>query len=179
MIKVTPANIALLAPSARSSYRAAFVNGQQWLDHYGISVNALRVAHFMAQMLHESAGLTIQFENLNYSAQRLPVVWPTRFQPKGPLDPAAYAHNPQKLANTVYARVQLGNTAAGDGYKYRGRGLLQLTGKASYQAATAELRKDNPKSPDFVADPDAVISADWALAIAASEWAAKGCNASG
>ncbi|MRD46690.1 lytic enzyme [Caenimonas koreensis DSM 17982] len=177
MIKVTPANIALLAPSARSSYRAAFLNGQQWLDHYGISANALRTAHFMAQMLHESAGLTIQFENLNYSAQRLPVVWPTRFQPKGPLDPAAYAHNPQKLANTVYARAELGNTAAGDGYKYRGRGLLQLTGKASYQAATAELRKDNPEAPDFVAAPDAVISADWALAIAASEWAAKGCNA--
>ncbi|MBC7603385.1 MAG: lytic enzyme, partial [Ramlibacter sp.] len=139
-ITITPAQLALLAPSARSSYRDAFAKGQQWLDQYGISGNNLRIAHFMAQMLHESGGLTIQFENLNYSAGRLPIVWPSRFLPKGPLDPADYAHDPQKLANEVYARASLGNTSPGDGYKYRGRGLLQLTGKASYEEATNEMR---------------------------------------
>ena len=63
-----------------------------------------------------------------------------------------------------------------DGYTYRGRGLLQLTGKASYQEATVMLRKDNPAAPDFAAAPDEVIGAEWCLAIAATEWVAKGCN---
>ena len=64
----------------------------------------------MAQMLYESGGLTIQFENLNYSAERLPKVWPSRFKPKGSLNPIDYAHNPQKLANEVYGG-RMGNTA--------------------------------------------------------------------
>ena len=174
-IQITPGQIAALAPSARSSYREAFANGQEVLDRFGISATPLRVAHFMAQMLHESGALTIQFENLNYSAQRLPVVWPSRFMPKGPLDPAAYAHNPEKLANEVYGG-RMGNSAPGDGFRYRGRGLLQLTGKDSYAEATRILRQTNAKAPDFTADPDAVITAAWCLEVAASEWFSKGCN---
>ena len=175
-VNVTIAQILHLAPSARSSYRTAFQNGKAILDQFKISDNNLRVAHFMAQILHECGGLTIQFENLNYSAARLPQVWPERFKPRGPLDPADYANNPQKLANEVYAR-RMGNTAPNDGYTYRGRGLLQLTGKESYQKATTDLRTTDPSAPDFVTDPDEVISAQWCLAIAASEWYAKGCNA--
>ncbi|MFA5902710.1 MAG: hypothetical protein WC836_02160, partial [Desulfobacula sp.] len=83
-IQITPEQIASLAPSARSSYREAFANGQEVLDRFGISDTPLRLAHFMAQMLHESGAFTIQFENLNYSALRLPMVWPGRFMPKGP-----------------------------------------------------------------------------------------------
>lgn len=175
-IQVTLPQIMLLAPNARSSYRDAFQNGQAFLDQYRISETALRVAHFMAQILHESGGLAIQFENLNYSAERLPKVWPSRFKPKGPLNPADYAHNQQKLANEVYGN-RMGNTAPDDGYTYRGRGLLQLTGKDSYRDATTILRRENPAAPDFVAFPDEVISADWCLAIAAAEWFSKGCNA--
>lgn len=175
-INVTLAQVLLLAPNARSSYRDAFQNGQAILDQHGISQTRLRVAHFMAQVLHESGGLTIQFENLNYSPERLPKVWPSRFKPKGPLNPATYAHNPQKLANEVYGN-RMGNTEPNDGYNYRGRGLLQLTGKDSYREATTILRKENPAAPDFVATPDEVISAQWCLAIAASEWVSKGCNA--
>src|ERR1700704_5169576 len=92
-VLVTLEQIATLAPSARSSYRDAFAAGQDVLDRFGISDTPLRVAHFMAQILHESGGLTIQFENLNYSAERLPRFWPKRFRPVGPLDPAAFAHN--------------------------------------------------------------------------------------
>jgi len=176
-VLVTLEQISKLAPSARSSYRDAFSNGQPVLDQFQISANPLRVAHFIAQVMHESGGLTIQFENLNYSAQRLPAVWPSRFQPKGPLDPAQFAHNPEKLANEVYARAELGNTSAGDGFKYRGRGLLQITGKVSYGEATRALRRTFPDAPDFVADPDQAISADWCLKVAASEWDSKGCNA--
>ncbi len=165
-----------LAPNARSSYRTAFQNGQAILDWHKISASPLRVAHFMAQMLHESIGLAVQFENLNYSAERLVVVWPSRFKPRGPLNPAAYAYNPQKLANEVYGG-RMGNTGPNDGYTYRGRGLLQLTGKDSYREVTEIVRKVNPAAPDFVALPDEVISPNWCVAIAAAVWAAKGCNA--
>jgi putative chitinase len=174
--KITLDQLLSLAPSIRSSYRMAFLNGESFLNQYGISNTPLRVAHFMAQMLHESGGLTIQFESLNYSPERLPKVWPSRFLPKGPLDPVAFAHNPQKLANEVYGK-RMGNTAPTDGYTYRGRGLLQLTGKESYAQATRILRTSNPAAPDFVAAPDEVIGPQWSLAVAASEWEAKGCNA--
>lgn len=96
-IDVTAIQIAKLAPSARSSYRDAFANGRAVLDRYQISAAALRLAHFMAQVLHKSGALTIQFENLNYSAERLPKVWPNRFKPKGLLDPSAYARSPECL----------------------------------------------------------------------------------
>jgi putative chitinase len=165
-----------LAPNARSSYREAFQNGQEILDRSGISATALRVAHFMAQILHESGGLSIQFENLNYSPERLPKVWPARFRPKGALDPAEFAHNPEKLANEVYGG-RMGNAGPNDGFTYRGRGLMQLTGKASYEEATRSLRSHVSTAPDFVASPDDVISSQWCLAIAASEWVKKGCNA--
>ena len=82
-VNVTLSQILHLAPNARSSYRDAFKNGQAVFDQHKISETPLRVAHFMAQMLHESGGLAIQFENLNYSAERLPKVWPSRFKPKG------------------------------------------------------------------------------------------------
>lgn len=174
-VTITEHDIAILAPSARSSYREAFANAQPVLDQFGISESPLRMAHFMAQVLHECGGLTIQFENLNYSAERLPKVWPSRFQPTGPLNPAAYAHNPQKLANEVYGR-RMGNTAPDDGFTYRGRGLLQLTGKDSYREATQIVRSSFPQAPDFVQAPDEVISADWCVTVAAAEWLQKGCN---
>ena len=175
-VNVTLSQIMHLAPNARSSYREAFQNGQTVLDQHKISETPLRVAHFMAQVLHESGGLTIQFENLNYSAERLPKVWPSRFKPNGPLNPTDYAHNPQKLANEVYGH-RMGNTDPNDGFTYRGRGLLQLTGRESYQEVTTILRSENPTAPDFVSSPDEVISAKWCLAIAASVWLSKGCNA--
>jgi len=173
---VTLDQILHLAPNARSSYREAFQNGQPLLDQFSISDNPLRLAHFMAQVLHESGGLANQIESLNYSAERLPKVWPSRFKPIGPLDPADFAHNEEKLGNEVYGG-RMGNTGPNDGFTYRGRGLLQLTGRDSYREATATLRAQNPAAPDFVAMPDAVFSAQWCLAIAVAEWASKGCNA--
>ena len=175
-VKITLDQILHLAPNIRPNYSEAFQIGQAVLDQHKISDSPLRVAHFMAQILHESGGLTIQYENLNYSAERLPKVWPSRFKPKGSLNPADYAHNPQKLANVVYGG-RMGNIGADDGYTYRGRGLLQLTGKDSYKEATDILHKETPTAPDLVATPDEVIGANWCLSIAAAEWVAKGCNA--
>jgi putative chitinase len=174
-LTVTLDQILQLAPNARSSYREAFRNGQPVFEQFGVSETPLRVAHFMAQVLHESGGLANQIESLNYSAERLPKVWPSRFKPTGPLDPADFAHNQQKLGNEVYGG-RMGNTGPNDGFTYRGRGLLQLTGKDSYQEATTTLRAQNPAAPDFVATPDDVFGAEWCVAIAAAEWASKGCN---
>lgn len=175
MIEVSLLQILQLAPNARSSYRNAIANGKTVLDAYGISETPLRVAHFFAQVLHECGGLTIQFENLNYSAKRLPVVWPWRFKPRGPLDPNNFAHDPERLANEVYGG-RMGNTAPGDGFAYRGRGLMQLTGKESYRNRTKDLRKLFPDAADFVQQPDMVISEKWCLAVAAAEWDSSGCN---
>ena len=175
-VTITLDDIRGLAPNARSSYREAFQNGQPVLDQCGITASPLRVVHFMAQVLHESGGLTRQIESLNYSPQRLPQVWPSRFKPIGPLNPAEFAHNEQKLGNQVYGG-RMGNSGPNDGFTYRGRGLLQLTGKGSYESATRAARAQDPTAPDFVASPDAVFSARWCLVVAAAEWAAKGCNA--
>ena len=175
-VNVTLAQIQRLAPNARSSYREAFQNGQALLDQSGISNNALRVAHFMAQVFHESSELSFQIESLNYSPERLPKVWPSRFKPIGPLDPREFAHNQEKLGNAVYGG-RMGNNGPNDGFTYRGRGLLQLTGRDSYAEATTNLRRQNPAAPDFVTTPDAVFSAQWCLAVAAAKWAAVGCNA--
>jgi putative chitinase len=159
-VNVTLAQIQHLAPNARSSYRDAFQNGQVLLDQCGISDSPLRVAHFMAQVLHESSGLSFQIESLNYSPERLPKVWPSRFKPAGPLDPLLFAHNQEKLGNEVYGG-RMGNTGPND----------------SYLEATTNLRKQNAAAPDFVTTPDAVFSAQWCLAVAAAKWASVGCNA--
>ena len=89
-----------------------------------------RVAAFIAQMAHES-GLTIKEENLNYSAKRLTQVWPSRFPMLARAEP--YARNPEKLANKVYSgRMGNGDEASGDGWRFRGAGPLQLTGRSNW-----------------------------------------------
>jgi putative chitinase len=182
-VRVTIEQLVRLAPQMRPGYREAFCAGQGVLDRWGISASPARVAHFLAQVLHESQALTVEYENLSYSARRLVEVWPTRFRPRGPLDPAAYARNPRQLANLVYGG-RMGNRSPDDGYAYRGRGLLQLTGRASYERVTAMLRAalvpslavPLPALPDFVARPDAVLDPQWCLEVAAAMWCDKGCN---
>jgi putative chitinase len=112
----------------------------------------LRVAHFMAQIGHETGSLRRLEENLDYSAQRLRQVWPSRF----PDDATAqqYAHQPQRLANFVYAsRLGNGDPASGDGWRYRGRGYIQLTGRANYRTYGAVAGTDVEANPDVVSDP--------------------------
>lgn len=175
-VHVTVEQLEQLAPRMRPGYREAFRNGQPVLERWGIAASPRRVAHFLAQVLHESQALTVEYENLQYSAARLAAVWPSRFRPHGPLDPAAYARDPRKLANLVYGG-RMGNEQSGDGYAYRGRGMLQLTGRAAYARASALLRADAAgASPDFVADPDAVVEPRWSLQVAAAIWCDKGCN---
>lgn len=174
-VNVSLEQIAQLAPLMQPRYQAAFAEGQAVLDSWGISDSPRRIVQFLAQVLHESLALTLDYEDLDYSAARLPAVWPMRFRPQGPLEPVAYAHNPRKLANLVYGQ-RMGNVAPGDGYLYRGRGLLQLTGKESYARASRALRARVAASPDFVAHPDAVLDPAWCLPAAAAIWEDKGCN---
>jgi putative chitinase len=105
---------------------------------------------FLGQILEESAMLEHLEENLNYSAPRLMQVWPSRFPT---LERAqACAHNPEALANQVYAK-RLGNDERGDGWKYRGRGLVQVTGKSNYAAVCRATGIDCLNDPDLLAQP--------------------------
>lgn len=123
---------------------------------FGITTN-LRLAHFLAQCAFESTNFTATVENLNYSAQRLLQVFPTYFKN---VDVNAYARNPQKIGSRVYAnRMGNGNEASGDGYKYRGRGYIQLTGKNNYQSFTGFVGEDCVANPDQVATKYPLASA--------------------
>ena len=115
---------------------------------FGITTN-LRLAHFLAQCALESTGFTATVENLNYSAQRIPKVFKKRF--KG-VDPAPYAHDPEKLGNYVYANKNgNGDEASGDGFKFRGRGYIQLTGKNNYTSFSNFIGENCVANPDLVA----------------------------
>ena len=111
----------------------------------------VRAAHFFAQTSHETGGFKAFSENLNYSAQGLQGIFGKYFP--GNLE-ESYARQPEKIANRVYAsRMGNGDEASGDGWKYRGRGALQLTGKANYQAFADYLKK-----PEVLTNPDLVAT---------------------
>jgi putative chitinase len=111
----------------------------------------IRAAHFFAQTSHETGGFKAFSENLNYSAQGLQGIFGKYFP--GTLE-ESYARQPEKIANRVYAdRMGNGNEASGDGWKYRGRGALQLTGKSNYQAFADYL-----KNPEVLTNPDLVAT---------------------
>ena len=113
----------------------------------------VRAAHFFAQTAHETGGFKAFSENLNYSADGLNKIFPKYFKNAG-RDANAYARNPEKIANVVYAsRMGNGDEASGDGWKFRGRGALQLTGKANYQAFSDYL-----KNPAIMTNPDLVAN---------------------
>ena len=148
--------------------------GPQWLEPLNetfekYQINTLkRQACFLGQALHESGGFKNLTENLNYSAQGLMRTWPSRFPD---IDTAEkYEHNPSKIADKVYSG-RMGNTEDGDGAKYIGRGIFQLTGKENYANCGLGLGVDLLGHPDWLATPEyATLSAGW-------YWNKKGLNA--
>jgi len=111
----------------------------------------VRAAHFFAQTAHETGGFKLFTENLNYSADGLQKIFGKYFP--GTLE-ESYSRNPEKIANRVYAsRMGNGNEASGDGWKFRGRGALQLTGKDNYTAFAQYLQK-----PEIMTTPDLVAT---------------------
>ena len=123
---------------------------------FAITTN-LRLAHFLAQCALESTNFTAVVENLNYSAQRLLQVFPKYFRN---VDVNVYARNPRRIGNRVYAnRMGNGDEASGDGYEFRGRGYIQLTGKNNYQAFSGFIGEDCVANPDLVATTYPLASA--------------------
>lgn len=120
-----------------------------------------RISGFISNVAHESGGFKFVSENLNYSAASLMRVWPSRFPT---LEIAQrYAMNPETIANRAYAdRMGNKDEASGDGWKYRGRGLIQLTGKNNYVAYSMACDNEALQKPDIVAEPKyAAESAGW------------------
>ena len=135
-----------------------------WLNMTMLKYNIetpVRQAMFLSQLAHESANFKLVSENLNYSVNGLRSVFAKYF----PTDDLAaeYARKPEKIANRVYAnRMGNGDEASGDGWKYRGRGLIQLTGKDNYTAFSLHANNEAIIYPDLVAEPElAVESGGW------------------
>jgi predicted chitinase len=130
----------------------------------------LRVAHFLAQVVHESGHMSLVEENLNYSADRLRAVFPRRFPTRAAAQP--YHRNPEKTGNKIYGgRLGNGPESSGDGYRYRGRGLIQLTGKSNYQAFAEWIGDDA-----VVSNPD-LVAGTYPVASAVHYWVQNGLNA--
>lgn len=177
---------------------AGVKNPGLWLDaaraacvEFGISTDK-QVAAFVAQCAHESGGFTALEENLNYRAAIMAVCWPGRFAEQEP-DPAkpgktkakkdaqgknipnkfalALERKPEMLANVVYAsRMGNGPTESGEGWKYRGRGLKQLTGKDNYTRCGKAL------GVDLVSNPDLLLQPEYAARSAAWFWSSNKCS---
>ena len=140
---------------------------QETFEKYQINTPK-RQACFIGQCMHESGGFKFLRENLNYSAKALMNTWPSRFPD---MDTAEkYERQPEKIANKVYSG-RMGNTEDGDGAKYIGRGLIQLTGKDNYRAFGEAIGEDLVANPQLVEEPRyAAFSAGWF-------WNKRGLNA--
>ena len=138
------------------------------LPKYDI-VTPKRLAAFLAQTVHESAGFTAVRENLNYSAQGLMKTWPARFNQT---NAATYARQPEKIANKVYAnRMGNGDEASGDGWRYRGRGLIQTTGKANYTKLAQYIKKSLEETIEYCETVEGAVES------ACFYWASNNLNA--
>lgn len=129
----------------------------------------LRLAHFLAQCGHESGGFKLTQENLNYGAKGLMTIFKKYFPTEALAK--AYERQPEKIASRVYgSRMGNGDEASKEGYKFRGRGYIQLTGKDNYKAFDATVPEDILANPDLVATKYPLLSAGWF-------WSKTGLNA--
>ncbi len=130
------------------------------MEEFGIGGRE-QLARFLANVGHETGGLSVFEENLNYSAERLPAVWPRRFPTAA--STVGYARNPVALANKVYAnRMGNGDEKSGDGWRYRGAGMLQLTGRGNHASAAQYFGVPLDQVGDWLRTPEgAARSAAW------------------
>lgn len=123
-----------------------------WSEAFNVALDMFpvkQVAMLLAQVGHESMDLTTLEENLNYSAKRLTKVWPNRYPTREAAQP--YANNPEALANDTYGG-RLGNMQPGDGWKYRGRGPLQVTGRYNYEWLEKDSELPVIEQPDLLSE---------------------------
>jgi len=188
MISLNSVPILRLAPRAHLAYQRAFAGADPVLGRYGINVNARRLAHFLAQVLHESGELRVLTESLDYAVAALLKTYVDVQRPRMTRDQALRfgrtatrrADQPA-IANAIYGgawgRKNLGNTEAGDGWLYRGHGLMQLTGRANARRISIRLREELGVEVDLVATPALAFDSRFALHIAGIFWADASCSA--
>lgn len=167
----TAPQITALFPKARPQDRAALLDGRDTLAAAGLLDPGHRLHVFLAQIGHESAGLTRCVESLVYSRpETLMAVWPSRFPSRAAALP--FVRNPVALAERVYGgRKDLGNSEAGDGARFIGRGWLQITGRANYRDIGRKIGIDLEATPERAAEPAI------ALAAACAYWRSRPLNA--
>ena len=162
MGKVTLELLKEICPKTKATVLTKYVGPLNIVgEHFGLFDNPKRMAAFLAQVAHESGSFNFTAEGLNYSAQALRKTWPKRFPTLAIAQ--QYARNPQKIANKVYAnRMGNGPESSGDGYKFRGRGLIQLTGKDNYTKFAKAIGKTLDQAIAYLETPEgAVASAAW------------------
>ncbi len=160
-----------LYPNAASRYLEAFADQfEELFDRFAINAAPIRLHFFLAQIGHESGGLTVTSENLNYRAERILQVWPRRFADIDEARPCA--GNPERLANKVYSkRMGNGPPESGDGWRFRGRGYIQITGRDAYDEIGRISGLALLDQPDLAAEPAN------ALLTACAFWQWKDLNA--
>lgn len=157
---ITPEQLHAIIPTLSLSRSTELCNPlNQSMQEFSINTPARQCA-FLAQAAHESCGFSACVENLNYSADGLLKTFPKYFTSN---IVAQYARNPQKIASRAYAnRMGNGDEASSDGWRYRGRGFFQLTGKNNYQACSNALKVDFINHPELLEEPlNAFRSAGW------------------
>lgn len=166
-----------IAPTAKANYLEAIRKGGPLFAEHGITT-PLRLAHFLAQALHETGGFTVLRENMSYTAPRLLQIFGVGVHSAAvtPAEANRIARNQQAIAERVYGlgnprkARELGNTEAGDGFRYRGNGVLQTTGRGNHR------RMGEACGLDLEGDPDLATTPEHALKPALHEWTAGGLN---
>jgi putative chitinase len=170
MIDFKLAELRKFAPDGIKEYVNHLVGaGKTELQAAGILDSNLRLCHFLAQVGHETDGFTIKRESLTYkTAKRLMEVWPKRFPTEASAIP--FLNQPVKLGDKVYGG-RMGNKDPGDGFKYRGRGYLQTTGRSAYKKFGKLI------GIDLEADPEQVVEPSISLKCTCAEWIDSKINA--
>jgi putative chitinase len=167
---ITAEQIKEVCPNGKDEIVDAIANNLDLLSEYYEINTPLRLAHFLAQCGHESGGFRLMKENLNYSADGLNKIFPKYFKNAG-RDANAYSRKPEMIANVVYAsRMGNGPPESGDGWKFCGRGLIQLTGRNNYESLAETLEMTLDEVVEYLETPGG------ALESAAWFWANNGLN---
>lgn len=166
---ITDDSLKQIMPKLPDAKRAAFMSPlQSAMSEFEVNTPK-REAAFLAQIAHESGELATFVENLNYGAKGLMATWPKRFP--DPDTAQRYERNPEKIANYVYAnRIGNGDEASGDGWRFRGRGPIQITGRENYDKYGSQL------GVDLVHDSEKVLLPEVGFRVAGLYWKENGLN---
>jgi putative chitinase len=163
----TEERILRLCPQAKPAIAEEIAAALEIHHLSGELTTPLRVAHFMGQTAHESGGMRNFVENLNYTAGRIRIIWPRLSARADDLE-----HHPESLANAAYAdRLGNGSEQSGDGWRFRGRGIIQITGRGNYSHFGAAAGLNLIQNPDEAAEPSAAVR------VALAFWLSRKCNA--